>query len=193
MAKKKKETDATKWKKKKWYSIVAPQVFNNQFLGETTTIEPGKVVGKSIKVNLMSLTGEVRNQNVNIRMRISGIKDGQAATEVTGYTLSPSFIKRVVRRKQSRLDDLCAVKTKDSKNLILKPMIITRNKANRSEIAALRVAAMQELRKSAAESNYDDFIKLLVHYRLQLDMRKKLSKIFPLKTFEVKKLDLKNA
>jgi len=186
----KKEKDTSKWKKKKWYQLLAPEIFNSQVLGETTTFEPEKVVGKAISVNLMNLTGEVRNQNVNIRLKVMNIKENQGRTEVVGYTLSPAFIKRVVRRRHSRVDATYSIKTKDNKNIIVKPMIITKNRATRSEVTTLRANTQEKLTEIAGKSNYDEFIKNIVQYRTQLDMRKKLSKIYPLKTFEIKKLNL---
>jgi len=186
----KKDKDTVKWKKKKWYPVIAPEIFNSQLLGETTAFEPENVVGKALLVNLMNLTGEVKNQNVNIRFRIKGITEGKAKTEVIGYTLSPSFIKRVVRRRHTRIDTTLPIKTKDDKNLIMKPMLITRSRANKSEETALRQTVHDTLSKLASEKKYDDILRNMVHYRLQLDMRKQLSKIFPLKTFEIKKMDV---
>jgi ribosomal protein S3AE len=187
---KKKEKDVSRWKKKKWLSIIAPGMFNKQMLGQTTVFDPAKAIGKAIKINLMNLTGEVRNQNVNIRLKVRSVKEGQAQTEVVGYTLSPSFIKRVVRRRHTRIDNNLRLQTKDNRQFIVKPMMITRSKANRSEMTSLRGQSNQELQKAAGALSYDEFIKNLVHYRLQLDMRKRLSKIYPLKTFEIKKMDL---
>jgi len=188
----KKDKDAVKWKKKKWYPVLAPAVFNSQLIGETTAFEPSNVVDKALSINLMNLTGEVKNQNVNMRFRIKGVSDGKAQTEVVGYTLSPSFIKRVVRRRHSRIDSTVTIKTKDTKKLVLKPMLITRNRANHSLLTALRQSVREALNSFAAHNNYEDIIKNIIQYRLQLDMRKKLSKIYPLKTFEIKKLDMVN-
>lgn len=187
---KKKDKDVSKWKKKKWFPIIAPKMFDNTVLGETVTFDSSEVVGKAVMVNLMNLTGEVKNQNVNVRFKVRNVVEGKGQTEVIGYTLSPSFIKRVVRRRHSRVDARYKIKTKDNKELIIKPLVITRNKANRSEVGALKSTVLETLHAAAESSNYDDFIKNIMHYRFQLDMRKKLSKIFPVKTFEIKKMDL---
>jgi len=189
----KKDKDVSKWKKKKWYPIIAPEVFNKQFLGETSTFEPSKVVGKAIKVNLMTLTGEVKNQNVNIRLKVTDVKEGQGHAEIVGYTLSPSFIKRIVRRRHSRIDATFNLATKDNKQLVMKPLFITRSRANKSEITRLRNVAMENLKKMAQSRSYDEMIRSMIHYKLQLDMRRSLSKLFPLKTFEIKQMNLVNS
>jgi small subunit ribosomal protein S3Ae len=187
---KKKDKDASKWKKKKWYSILAPDIFNNKELGQTTVFEKAKVLGKSLKVNLMTLTGEVRNQNVNIRFKVHDIKEDKANTEITGYILSPSFIKRVVRRRQSRIDGAYKLKTKDNKEIVIKPLFITKNLTSRSESAAIQELALDILTKLSRNTVYNDFVKSIIFYRLQLDLRRRLSKIHPLKTCEIKKMEL---
>ena len=186
---KKKDKDASKWKKKKWYSILAPDMFNKQELGQTTVFEKTKIIGKTIKVNLMNLTGEVRNQNVNIKFKVIDEKDDKANTEIIGYILSPAFIKRVVRRRHTRIDATYLLKTKDNKKLKIKPLFITRNKTCRSETTAIKETAMEIVNKMASITNYNDFVRSVIFYKLQLDLRRKLSKIYPLKTCEIKKLD----
>jgi len=186
----KKDKDVQKWKKKRWYQITATKAYNNAFLGETTVLESSKIIGKTMKVNLMNLTGDMKNQNVNVKFTVRSINESKAEAELTGYTLSPSFIKRIVRRRHSRVDSKFDLITKDSKKVVIKPMIITRNIVNRSESTALRSAALESLKKLASDQNYDDFVKSMIHYKLQLEMRKQLKKIYPLKTFEVKDMHL---
>jgi len=186
----KKDKDSMKWKKKKWYQIIAPSTFNNQVLGETTTFEPGKVMGKALTVNLMNLTGEIRNQNINIGFKVTGIHDNRAQTEATAYTVSPSFIKRVVRRRHTRVDATFKLKTKDEKTVLVKPLLITRNNVNRSVVTALKSQALTELTKAVSGLAYQDFLKDIIRYKLQSELRKKLGKLYPLKSFEIKKMQL---
>ena len=186
----KKDKDAVKWKKKKWLPIFATKVFNNSFLGETHIMEPAKVIGRTLKVNLMNLTGEVRNQNVNIRFRVTSMGDNRAQAEPIGYILSPAFIKRVVRRRHSRVDSSFLVETKDGKKLRLKPLMITRSCANNSTTTALRKGAQSLLSEIASTSPYSEFVNRLVTYKIQREAKKRLTKIYPLKSFEVMKMEL---
>ena len=186
----KKDKDTTKWKKKRWYTIIAPPLFNNSMLGETTIYEPSEVIGKALETNLMSLTGEVKNQNVNMKFKIIDFKDNTAQTQVIGYTLSPAFIKRVVRRRHTRVDSTYRLETKDKKKIIIKSLFITRSKANRSEMAALKQQAYNVLNKFASSHSYDDLIRNMVLHRLQQEIRRTLSKVYPLKTCDIKKMEL---
>ncbi len=186
----KKDKESVKWKKKRWYPILAPNILNSQVLGETSTFEPVKVIGKTLNVNLMNLTGEVRNQNVKVGFRVSGVKEGRAMTEVTGYTLSPSFIKRVVRRRHTRIDSNFTLKTKNSHKIIIKPLLITRNNVNRSVATAIRHGAREVLNGIVSSHSSDEFFMDLIHYKVQNELKKRLSRIYPMKTCEIKSMAL---
>jgi small subunit ribosomal protein S3Ae len=187
---KKKEKELQSWKKKKWYSMVAPKAFNSAFLGESTVYEKQNMLGKTVVVNLMNLTGESKNQNVNLKFKVASLQGDQAETEIVSYVLSPAFIKRIVRRRHTRIDSTVPIITKDQKSCIIKPLLITRNLATRSEITGLRHVAEAQLKKLAEETAYDDLLKDIIYNKLQLEMKKRLAKTYPLKSFEVKKLNL---
>jgi len=186
----KKDKETVKWKKKGWYPILAPSLFNNQVLGETTTFEPNKMLGKTLQVNLMNLTGEVRNQNVNILFKVTSINDNKALTELMSYSLSPSFIKRVVRRGHTRADSTYMLKTKDNRKVVVKSILITRHIVNRSVVTALRKNALEFLTQIVSGQSYDDLFRNIIYYKLQIELKKRLSKTYPLKTYDIKKMQL---
>ena len=187
---KKKEKDVAKWKKKRWVPIVAGGMFNSQFLGETTVAEPSKVVGKPITVNLMNLTGESRNQHINMRFRVTGLKDNRALAEPVGYTISPSYIKRVVRRTQTRVDATMRIQTQDQKTIIIKPLMVTRNNVANSVATALRDQSGKLLQERVSQQSYESLLKDIIDSRLQVEIKRALSKVYPLKSWEVKDLRL---
>ena len=65
-----KASKATTIKKKIWVQLVAPQSFNSQLIGEIPTTETKKLIGRVVTVNLMSLTGDMKKQNTNIKFLI---------------------------------------------------------------------------------------------------------------------------
>ena len=62
-----KQPVSTKIKKKNWYQIVAPKIFNGAMLGETIVYDQNAMVGKTVTQNLMNLTNDSKRQNVNIK------------------------------------------------------------------------------------------------------------------------------
>ena len=89
------EEKTTIKKKKKWIAIIAPKELKNVELGETPTYNLNSLIGKTIKTSLMALTQNIKQQNVKLTFSVNEVKEEKAYTEVTGYELSQSFIKRI--------------------------------------------------------------------------------------------------
>lgn len=184
MAKTRKST--SKVKKKKWHMIVSPKSMGEKPLGESYLSDIGSAVGRTVKVNLMQLIGDVKSQNSSVVFEISGVRNNKLETRITGYSFSPASIKRYVRRRMTRIDDSILIKTKDNKLVRIKPFLLTRDRVSRSVVYAIRSALRKELANLAIKSNYEDLFNLIIKYQIQKEFRKKLSKIYPIRSFEIR-------
>lgn len=181
----------TKIKKKLWYKIIAPKIFGSKEIGESYLEGPENAVGRKIKINLRDLTGNVKDQNIYIGFQINGISGRLLNTTVISYELTPSYIKRAVRKNTARLDDYFEVKTKGGKKVILKSFMVSINKAQRSVKAKLRREVGTILAEEASKVDFATFISSLVTRRIQMDLKKKLKKILPLKEVAIRVSKLK--
>lgn len=180
---------ADKWKRKKWYHLITPKVFGEQVVGETPANTPESVKGRTIDVNLMMLTGNIKTQNVNITFEVTNVQGGNAFTEVKRFELQQASIKRRVRRRKDKLDDSFICVTKDNRVIRLKPLIITNSKTSQSMKARLRKTTMVNLQRSIRTVDYDTLVIDLVNFKLQKDIRNMLHKTFPVKAFEIRMLE----
>jgi len=185
MAKVKRKSQSLKKKKKKWFSIVAPSDFGSKELGEAYVFESEELIGKEIRVNMM-FVAKTRNSNIRLTFKVTNTKEGVGITELVSYKMLPSYIKRIVRKRKSKLDVSHVVKTKDGKNLLIKYIVLTRGKASKGILTALGKSAKEliseEFSKKTSKKVFDD----VIHYSLQRDMKKKLSKVYPTGVFEVR-------
>jgi small subunit ribosomal protein S3Ae len=177
-----------KTKKKKWYLIVTPKFMGEKPIGETFLDVMDSAVGRSITVNLMQLSGDVKRQSANIQFEISGIKDNKLTTKIIGYSFSPSSIKRLVRRRITRVDDSILVRSKDKKLVRIKPLLLTRGKVSRAVEQNMRAKLRQELIKSVSNTEFETLFNLILKYQLQRELRDRLSKVYPIKNLEIRVL-----
>ena len=133
---KKRKVQNLKKKKKAWYSVLATSKFENKELGESYTSEPNDLLGKRIRVNLLSLA-KSRNPNIRLSFTIKEIKEMKGLTELTSYQILPSHIKRMARKNKSKIDLSKTIMTKDKKNVIIKCVIVTRNKITKGLLTIL--------------------------------------------------------
>jgi small subunit ribosomal protein S3Ae len=170
-----------KQKKKKWFNLIAPKQFNEAVIGETPSFEAGSLIGKTINVSLMNITKNMKKQNINVRLKVTDIKDNKANTTLDVYAMNPSSIKRLVRRKKDRIDDSFVVFTKDDVKVRVKPMVLTKSNTNISVLSSIRRFTRAFLYDKIREMTYGEFVEIVVSDKLTRDMKKSLSKIYPTK------------
>ena len=176
--------------KKEWYQILAPKIFQNVVLGETHVYEPAQMVGKCLTKNLMSLTNDSKRQNININFKVVNVQNGKGLTDIVGYYMVQSSIKRLVRKNIEKISMSFSCKTADNKDLQVKPLLITRSSTTGSVATKIRKNAQDFLVKHIREISYDNLINDLVSHKLQTFLKKDLSKIYPLRICEIRSMEI---
>ncbi len=185
MAKKVKKSQS-KIKKKVWVKLVAPPAFGKADLGEASVEDPRQAIGKTVTANLMTLTRDPKKQGINVRFIVRKMHESHAETIFNRYRLMPASIKRMVRRNKNRLDHSFKCKTSDGVLLILKPIVLTMNKCNRSVIQALRKKVVSFLFYNVGKKTFDQFVQELITAKIQISLKRSLSKLYPVAICELR-------
>ncbi len=178
-------------KKKVWYPILSPKIFSYREIGESFLAAPEQAVGRIVQANLKDLTGNIKDQNAYMKFKITHVEKNVLHTTALGYELTASFIKRLVRKNADRMDQYCRCHTKDNQDVVLKGLLLTRNKTYRSVRALLRREFIAFFQEEAEKSPYDLFLSNVASSKLQSNLRKKLNKILPLKELVVRVVETK--
>lgn len=178
--------DAKKQKKKKWCPIVAPESFQNRVIGESLVDDASLLMHKTVSVNLMQLSGDMKRQHINLMFKVSDVKEGKGNAHVIRYELSPSFIKRMSKRERDKRADSFVVKTKDGKLVRIKPVMITNTQTKGSALASLVKNCRAICKEIINNEPFEQLVLDLVDYKFQKYVRESLHKTYPLRNFEVK-------
>ncbi len=192
MAKKVRKASKIKVKKKTWHKVFAPKAFGSKEIGESYLQSVDKAVGRKLRVNLRNLTNSIRDQNIYLGFQITSIDGTSLRTSTISFSLTPTFVKRLVRKNSTKLDGFFVAKTKDGQEVALKTLMFTFGKVQRSTSAQLRKEWQSMLEKELAENTFDSFVSKLCAYRIQAPSKKKLSKIFPVKEAAVRVATLRS-
>jgi small subunit ribosomal protein S3Ae len=179
-----------KIKKKKFVKIISPKQFNENIIGESIVADPRLLIGRRITANMMSLTDNPKNQNIQIKFKITELKGESVKTEMVGYTLLPAFVRRLVRKEKDRVDDCFKAKTSDNKNLKIKIFHLTLNKTTKSVLTALRKSTQDSIKNTVSKMSYDALMNDIISHKLQNGLRKELAKIYPLKQCEIRSIEI---
>lgn len=181
----------SKIKKKRWFQIAASQHFNNRVFGETIAEDPANLAGRTVTVSMMNLTGEMKRQNINITFEITNVNEDKARTEIRKYKLTPASIKRYVRKGKNRLDLSFTCDTADGKTVTIKPFFLTVRTTGGAHLTLLRKEAAKLIKEAIKNTKYHDLFTNIITNRFQREIRMKLNKIYPLKSCEIRVLELK--
>lgn len=179
-----------KIKRKFPVETVAPEYLNSVKLGKSEVTDLNAMVGKTAKINLMYVTGNVKNQSIRLIFKIVEVASGLAKTEVIAYSQIPYYLGRFVKKGSDLVEDSFIVKTKDNVEVRVKPFIVTKNNASGMVLSALRNEARVLIGKEVGTKNYGEFISSVVYGKLQNSFRNDLKKILPIKSFEFKKVEM---
>ncbi|MBW2963992.1 hypothetical protein KY363_00895 [Candidatus Woesearchaeota archaeon] len=186
--KSKKGKTVDKWRKKRYFSILAPKLFQERELGKSLAYEPGALQGRLLTANLMVLTGNIKRQEINMTFRVAAVKGDTAYTEIHKYEISPAAIKRKVRRHKDRLDESFQCVTKDNKLIRIKPLVLTAVKTSRTVRAALRKAVIQFMINAIRRTDYDTLVLDIINEKLQREVSKSVKKICPVRSVNIRVL-----
>jgi len=175
--------------KKIWVKIVAPQEFNNVEIGESLTADPNNLINKHVTANLMMLTGEMKRQNVKIKFIIKKVEEDKVIADTYGYRIVQSYAKRIMDNTKNRIEDSFICNTKDNTKLRVKPLISIKYNPKSSVLKTIRKDSKSMLIEEIKKQDYKDFINSLISYKIQKDMKHKLSKIYPVAVFEIRVLE----
>jgi len=141
---------------------------------------------KTIKLDL---TRNLRGKAIEAVLKIE-IKQGKPIIRIKKLTLMPYFIRRMIRKRISYIEDSFDAKTKESVWRI-KPFLITRKKISRVVKKTLRNKAKNWIEDSIIKKTNEEFLKEILANKFQRALSLVLKKTYPLSLCEIRILELK--
>lgn len=180
----------TKIKKKHWAQILAPKSFDNAVLGETHISEKEEMATKSVTTNLMVLTDDPRKQGYNIRFDVKDVKEGKAHTQVVALEMTPSAVKRLIRRGRDKVDDSFVLRIGGGRLVRVKPVIVTNTKASKAAQTDIRLNVRKRLREMYAKMRFDDIVKDVIDMKTQRMLKDLCGKTHPARSADLREITI---
>src|SRR3989338_251295 len=181
---KKKTVD--KWKKKVWYTMYAPAYFDNKPLGETVAEKRELVQNRVILVSGRDLN-PAKKTNATVRFKVKEVKGNKAYTEAVGHEVSEGFMRRLVRRRCSKIEAVVDATTKDNVKVRVKTVLLTNRKSTGAQQTTIHKLVVNELLSFIRGRTYDKVITELVYGNLPQKIAGDAKKITPIKKVEIVK------
>ncbi len=187
MAAKQKTMD--KWKKKKWFEILAPKSFDEKKIGETPAEKNTLLIGRTVVMSLDNLTGQRKQRSIKVKFKIKSAQESKAFTEIVGHEIDHSYIRRLSRRRQSKIDLITKVKTKDRKNVAVTAVCLAQ-KTERAKEKRIRKLMEKIIVEEAGKNEFGKLIQEFLFGVTTSKILKQAREIAKIKRIEIVKSKL---
>jgi small subunit ribosomal protein S3Ae len=182
-----------KWRSKRWYKVRAPGLFQHVELGETVATEPEQLIGRTLEATLPELSGaaDAGKAHVKLRFRIERVSgDGVAEARYVGHDLTSDYVRRLARRKRSKIDTALTVTTKDGVSVVLKPVAVGEQRLQTRLRAELRHKMVEILTEEAKQRTSAEFVREMLQGDLSKILAHGMKTLYPLKKIEIRRSEV---
>ncbi len=130
------------------------------------------------------LTRLLRGKSVLLKMGVK-VEGDKASAIPKEFTLLPYFLRRMIRKGTSWVEDSFPAEAKDAR-VRVKLFLLTRKKVSRAVRKALRDKAREETINYIKDKTANQLFEELLQNRMQKPLSLKLKKIYPLSLCEVR-------
>jgi len=170
-------------RRRKFIDVEIPMIKQNlELIGNSAE----EIEGRTIKLDL---TRQLKGKSVEVVVKINSEK-GKAVARPVKIKLMPYFIRRVIRKRISYVEDSFEVKSQESL-LVVKPFLITRKRVSRAVRKALRNRAKNWIEDYFSDKTDDEIFNEILSNRMQRPLSLVLKKTYPLSMCEIRVLEIK--
>lgn len=166
-------------------------MFGERVIGDTPATNPKTLMGRNIEVGLSELQGRHGRDFYRIMLAVDRIDDRSAYTRFNGYTALKEHVSRIIRKRTQKIESIMYLETKDKWKLQVTSMAVLNRNTEMSVRKTMRAYMEKFLKERAGKSSIDDFVKDIISANLQKSIKRSGTKIYPVRFFEVTKIEVK--
>lgn len=179
-----------RWRAKHWYTILSPEMFGRKEIAATPADDPNKLIGRVAETTMYDITGDFHQMHLKLYFQIDRVQGDHALTRFIGHDTTSDYIRRLVRRRRSRLDAIFVVNTADGYKIRVKIMGIAPKRIKTSIKMALRKKIIEHVTDVASKMVMSEFVKYMLSPSTKDELMKISKEIYPLTHLEIRKSEV---
>ena len=180
-----------KWKKKKWYTVFAPEAFDRKELCETVSEKPELLINRTVWASAGELTRQMKLNHIFLRFKIDNVQAQKAYTSIVGHAIKDSYLRKFIRRRSNKIMTVQDIETSDGKKVHVKAVAITMKRVSSPKEATIRKLMIEEIAKSNRKKDYNQLVQELIFGNTASKIFKAISSVGPVKRVEITKSAVK--
>jgi small subunit ribosomal protein S3Ae len=179
-----------KWRNKAWYKVLSPSYFGGVELSMVPADEPSKLMGRIIDSTLYDITNDFQHQYLKMYFQVVEVDEKTAKTVFKGHEYSRDFLRSLVRRRTTRVDNLIDITTKDKYKLRLSVSVFTLSRIKTSQENSMRKLMLRIIKEKSEALTFDQFVQEVVLGKIASDIYNEAKKIAPIRHVGIRKSKL---
>jgi small subunit ribosomal protein S3Ae len=179
-----------KWRAKNWYQIHAPTIFDEVVIAETLAEKPEMLHNRVTEVSLQNITNDFRKSHIKLYFKVNRVQDTDAHTLFEGHTLTSDYLRRMIRRRKSRIDGVYDVETRDGARLRVKPFAITDKRIQTSQKKIIRQTMKNTITNEGKAKTLNEFLRDVLDGKIGSEIYKACKTLYPVKRVEIFKTEM---
>jgi len=178
------------WKTKRWYTILAPKIFNEVEVSQVPAQDDEHLINRVIEIPLKDITKDMAHLYTAVRLRVFDVKGNTARTKFIGHSLAREYLQTLARRYRDKLDVVFPLKSKDGIHFRLKAVIVTAERCSQKQKRTLHNQLIELVTGKAQETEFATFMLDIIYGKLSAELQGALKTIAPLRRVEIRKSEL---
>jgi small subunit ribosomal protein S3Ae len=175
---------------KTWYNIQSPSYFGEAYIGSAPCDDPNKMLGRVIEKTLYDLTDDFAHQHLKLFFKIIAVNGNTCSTIFNGHEYSREYLRGLVRRRSTRIDDILNVTTKDGYIVRASIVVLSAQNARTSQVSSVRKVIERITEEKANELTFEQFVREAVLGKIASDIYNETKKILPIRHVGIRKTKL---
>ncbi len=179
-----------KWRAKVWYKIITPESFGSKEIAESPADDPEKMIGRVAETTLYNITGDIKKEYVKLNFKVISVDGTTAKTMFIGHNVTQDYIRRLVRRRKSRIDAIFPLQTVDNYKIRVKITAIADKRLNSSLKSAIRKKIIEAVLSKGQNMLFYEFVTYMFSDQIIKEIEKNVKPIYNIKKIEIRKSNL---
>jgi len=175
---------------KRWYEVLAPEMFNYISLGTIPADDPDKLIGRVLETTLYDITGDISQVHVKLYFQIIRVEEDKAYTWFKGHELARDYMRSLIRRKSSKIQGIFDITTKDGYVLRITVIALTSYRCKTSQKRAIRKVMYNYIASKAPELTLAELLSEVLNNKISNEIAEHARKVYPIRRVEVYKTKL---
>ena len=139
---------------------------------------------------MLDFTNDFRISHIKLFFKINNVDESTASTYFKGHALTSDYLRRMIRRRKSRVDGAYNVETKDGAYLRVKPFAITEKRIQNSQKKLIRSVMKETIVNNGKTKTLNELLKEILEGRTGSEIYKNCKKFYPVKRVEIHKTEI---